>query len=257
MCLINLHYGEHPTYKLVVAANRDESYDRPTAQADFWEENPDLLAGRDLVHNGTWLGITKSGRFAALTNYRDPAEFGIEKKSRGDIVKDFLMANIDPVEFLEIARKNKDEYAGFNLIVGNADGLYYFSNKQAEIKEIPMGTHSLSNEYLNTPWPKVTKGKARLQDYVRQHEVMETDALFDILHDTEMASDELLPDTGVGVDLERKLSSLFIKTPNYGTRCSTVVLVGHDDSITFVERTFSKGIAVDEVRFVITHRMVK
>lgn len=257
MCLINFHYGEHPTYKLIVAANRDESYDRPTAQANFWEENSNILAGRDLVHKGTWLGITKSGRFAALTNFRDPTEFGIEKKSRGDLVKDYLIGNSRPVEFLENVQQHKDAYAGFNLIVGNSEGLFYFSNKQAKIKEIPMGTHSLSNEYLNTPWPKVTKGKERLHDYVRQHEVIETDVLFDILHDTDIASDELLPDTGVGLDLERKLSPLFIKTPNYGTRCSTVVLVGHDDSITFVERTFSKGIAVDEVRFVITHPMVK
>ncbi|WP_342505741.1 NRDE family protein [Sporosarcina sp. FSL K6-2383] len=251
MCLINLNYGEHPTYKLIVAANRDESYDRPTAQADFWEENPDVLAGRDLVHNGTWLGITKSGRFAALTNYRDPAEFGIEKQSRGDIVKDFLMENISPVEFLETLQNHSNEYAGFNLIVGDLDGLFYFSNKQEGIKEIPKGTHSLSNEFLNTPWPKVKKGKGRLRNYVQQHEVVETDALFAILRDTEIASDELLPDTGVGLDLERQLSPLFIKTTNYGTRCSTVVLVGHDGSITFVERTFSKGLLVDEVKFVI------
>ncbi|WP_203247052.1 NRDE family protein [Sporosarcina beigongshangi] len=249
MCLINIHYGGHSNYKLIIAANRDESYDRPTAQASFWVDNPNLLAGRDLVHNGTWLGVTKSGRFAALTNYRDPAEFGVEKKSRGDIVKDFLMENSSPVEFLKTLQNHSNEYAGFNLIVGNLDGLFYFSNKKEGIKEIPMGTHSLSNEFLNTPWPKVVKGKERLRNYVQQHEVIETDALFDILHDTEIASDELLPDTGVGMDLERMLSPLFIKTPNYGTRCSTVVLVGYDNSITFVERSFSKGVEVDEVRF--------
>ena len=249
MCLINFHYGEHPNYKLIVAANRDESYARPTAAANFWEDYPDLLAGRDLLHLGTWLGVTKSGRFAALTNYRDPAEFGMDKQSRGDIVKGFLTDTVSPAIFLDTLNKSKDAYAGFNIIIGDANTLFYYSNKQAEILEIPAGTHSLSNHLLNTPWPKVTKGQSRLRDYVMQHEVIEMDALFDILQDAEIAADGQLPDTGVGLELERQLSPLFIKTLDYGTRSSTVVLIGHDQRITFVERTYLNGELASENRF--------
>lgn len=249
MCLVNFHYDEHPNYKLIVAANRDEFYDRPTAPADFWEDHLELVAGRDLLHLGTWLGVTKSGRFAALTNYRDPAEFGVKKQSRGDIVKEFLVGEHSPVEFLERLQVKKDDYAGFNVIVGDADTLFYYSNKQDEIKKIAAGTYSLSNHYLNTPWPKVTKGKSRLRDYVVQHETIETDRLFNLLNDGEVASDELLPDTGVGIELERQLSPLFIKTPNYGTRSSTVLLIDRQQNIIFVERTYVKGELTEENKF--------
>lgn len=251
MCLINVHYDEHPVYKLIVAANRDEFYERPTAPAEFWTDHPDIVAGRDLLHMGTWLGITKLGRFAALTNYRDLRKVNINKKSRGDIVTDFLAENVSPEFFLETLKERKDDYAGFNILVGDADSLFYFSNKQAEIIEVSAGTHGLSNQLLNSAWPKVVKGRTNLRDYVLGHAIIDTDALFDIMSDADIAPDALLPNTGVGLDLERKLSSLFIKTPTYGTRSSTVLLVGHDQSITFVERTFINGEFVNERKFFI------
>lgn len=250
MCLINFHYDEHPNYKLIVAANRDEFYERPTAAAGFWEDNPNILAGRDLLHMGTWLGVTKSGRFAALTNHRDPRDVSVDKKSRGNIVTDFLAEDTLPQEFLETLKK-KDDYAGFNILVGDSDSLFYFSNKQDVISEVLAGTHGLSNQFLNTPWPKVVKGRTKLREYVVDHDTIDTDALFDIVSDTEIALDEQLPDTGVGMDLERQLSPLFIKTLNYGTRSSTVVLVGHDHSITFVERRFVDGELMDEKIFIL------
>lgn len=249
MCLINFHFDDHPTYKLIVAANRDEFFDRPTAQANYWEDNPAILAGRDLKHMGTWLGITKSGRFAALTNYRDPKEFNVNKRSRGDLVRNFLTENGSPVDFLETIKASKEEYAGFNLLVGTPDNLFYYSNKQEDIMQIPAGTYGLSNHLLNTPWPKVNKGKSQLRNYVQEHDHIEIDALFDILSDTETAPDEQLPNTGVGLEMERQLSPLFIEMPNYGTRCSTILLVGHDQSITFVERTFLQGKIKSEKRF--------
>lgn len=251
MCLINFHYDDHPTYKLIVAANRDEFYERPTAPAEFWTDQPDILAGRDLLHMGTWLGVTKLGRFAALTNYRNPKEVSVDKKSRGDIVTDFLAENVSPKVFLETLKERKADYAGFNILVGDADSLFYFSNKQAEIKEVSAGTHGLSNQLLNTAWPKVVKGRTKLRDYVLGHAIIDTDALFDIISDADIAPDALLPNTGVGMDLERQLSPLFIKTPTYGTRSSTVLLVGHDQSITFVERTFINGEFTDERKFFI------
>jgi len=251
VCLINFHYNEHPTYKLIVAANRDEFYERPTASADFWSDRPGLLAGRDLLHRGTWLGVTKSGRFAALTNFRDPEEVHVDKKSRGNIVTDFLAENVSPVIFLETLKEEKDDYAGFNILVGDADSFFYYSNKQRKIMEVSAGTHGLSNQFLNTAWPKVVKGRTKLREYVLGHAIIDTDALFDIISDADVAPDALLPNTGVGLDLERQLSPLFIKTPTYGTRSSTVLLVGHDQSTTFVERTFVNGELTDERKFFI------
>lgn len=251
MCLINFHYDDHPIYKLIVAANRDEFYERPTAPAEFWTDQPDILAGRDLLHMGTWLGVTKSGRFAALTNYRNPEEVSVGKQSRGDIVTNFLAENVSSEVFLETLKEEKDNYAGFNILVGDADSLFYFSNKRPEIMEVSAGTHGLSNHFLNTSWPKVVKGRTKLRDYVMGHDIIEPGALFDIISDADVAPDALLPSTGVGLDLERQLSPLFIKTPTYGNRSSTVLLVSHDQSITFVERTFANGEWTDERRFMV------
>lgn len=249
MCLITFHYHEHPNYPLIVVANRDEFYERPTAQAHFWEDNPAILAGRDLSRLGTWLGITKTGRFAALTNYREPGEESINKKSRGDIIRNFLAADGTTTEFMEMLEKVKDQYAGFNLIAGRLGELVYFSNRHDGIIEMPAGTHGLSNHLLNTPWPKVVKGKTRLRKYVVQQEELETDSLFEVLSDETPVPDEELPDTGIGLDLERQLSSQFIKLPHYGTRSSTVLLIDSNQSVTFVERTYVKGNQIDERKF--------
>ncbi|WP_010529796.1 NRDE family protein [Lentibacillus jeotgali] len=249
MCLINFQFHDHPNYKLIIAANRDEFYKRPTAPAQFWEDNSDILAGRDLVGMGTWLGITKSGRIAALTNYRDPNEDQQNKKSRGHIVKDFLESSMPVAGFFTGLKHEKNVYGGFNFIAGNPEQLYYYSNIEDSISMVSPGTHGLSNEFLDTPWPKVMKGKERLASYLRQNATIETDPLFDIISDAEQAPDELLPDTGVGLDFERKLSPLFIKTPEYGTRCSTVLLVDRNNQVTFIERRFNKGHFENESRF--------
>ena len=242
MCLINLHFQDHPNYKLIVAANRDEFYDRPTSPAHFWVDEPNLLAGRDLVQMGTWLGITKNGRFAALTNYRDPAQFGVVKASRGEIVKNFLIENTSTLDFIDKLNLKKDHYNGFNIIIGNAEQLHYYNNINEQIIEIPRGTHGLSNHFLNTPWPKVSSGKSMLHNYVVKHKVLDADELFTILLNAELAEDANLPNTGVELELERQLSPLFIRTPNYGTRCSTVLLVDNDNNVTFIERTYENGL---------------
>lgn len=241
MCLINFQFHEHPNYKLIVAANRDEFYGRPTAPARFWDDEPNILAGRDLVQQGTWLGITKQGRFAALTNYRDPEQPVTGKHSRGDIVRSYLAEDATPQNFLESLKENKHKYAGFNIIIGDTEQILYYNNIQDKVTEINTGTHGLSNHYLNTPWPKVTKGKANLHKYTMSQEKVQTDKLFQIISDAEEAQDENLPETGVGLDLERKLSPLFIKTPEYGTRSSTVLLIDNNNEVTFVERTYDKG----------------
>ncbi|WP_430541102.1 NRDE family protein [Sporosarcina thermotolerans] len=206
MCLINFHVHDHPIYHLVVAANRDEFYERPTAPAHFWVDKPDLLAGRDLSQKGTWLGITKYGRFAALTNYRDPSEQKKDVRSRGEIVTDFLESDITAAEFLKSLQQKRSEYAGFNVIAGTADELFYYSNIENDVKKISPGTHGLCNHFLDTPWPKVVKGKANLRKLVEQNRVIQPNELFDLLQDAEPFPEEQLPNTGVGEQLERVLS---------------------------------------------------
>lgn len=249
MCLINFQFQDNPIYSLIVAANRDEFYERPTAPAHFWEDKPYLLAGRDLSQQGTWLGITKNGRFAALTNYRDPSEQKKNAKSRGEIVTDFLDSDMTADKFLNSLQQKRADYAGFNVIVGTADELFYYSNIENEVKKISPGTHGLCNHFLDTPWPKVVKGKTDLQKLVEQNRVIHPDELFDVLQDAEPFPEEQLPDTGVGKQLERVLSSLFIKSEGYGTRSSTVLLIDHMNNVTFVERTYRNGEFVEDRTF--------
>ena len=242
MCLVNFHFQDHPVYKLIVVANRDEFYERPTATADFWEDHPTILAGRDLLQMGTWLGVTKGGRFAALTNYRDPRLMETGRFSRGDIVRDFLANGDNPVDFIQKLAGNKESYGGYNIVIGDGNQLFHYNNILDETNEIFSGTHSLSNHTLNTPWPKVEKGKKRLRDYACSTlGELQLDSLFNIISDQSKANDEELPNTGVGLEMERLLSPMFIKIPSYGTRSSTVLLIDQEDNITFVERTFLEG----------------
>jgi uncharacterized protein with NRDE domain len=249
MCLINFQLNDHPTYKLIIAANRDEVYERPTAPAHFWEEEPNILAGQDLLQKGTWLGITKNGRFAALTNYRDPEHMKKGALSRGEIVKSYLTGGLSPEAYIQQLKERKNDYVGFNVLVGNADKLVHYNNVLDEQTNIPPGTHGLSNATLDTPWPKVVKGKKELKEYTGEHDKIDPEQLFSIVADAEESDEDSLPDTGVGLELERKLSSLFIKMPEYGTRSSTVLLVDKENNLTFIERTFEKGEYKNEKRF--------
>lgn len=250
MCLINFHFQEHANYKLIVAANRDESYTRPTAGAQFWEDDASILAGRDLLQGGTWLGITKNGRFAALTNYRDPSLPVKGCYSRGDIVRRFLSGEMEPITFINELAENRELYDGFNVLVGNCDQIFHYNNILNEKNIIFPGTHSLSNHTLNTPWPKVEKGKKRLKEYVHNNQQkVELNPLFDIIADHTIAADQNLPDTGVGLSMERALSPLFIKMPGYGTRSSTILLIDKEDNVTFAERVFIEGEFSEEKRF--------
>lgn len=249
MCLINFSIQSHQHYKLIITANRDEMYERPTAPAQFWNDYPQLLAGRDLQQMGTWLGITKQGRFAALTNFRDPKYMNRNALSRGNLVKDYLVSQIKPEVYLQKVMKNKRNYNGFNLVVGDVDHLYYFGSEQDEIIPLEKGTHSLSNHLLNTPWPKVEKSKDMLHHYVSKQENPDLHAMFKMLTDRTIAQDEHLPDTGVGLELERQLSPIFIQMPNYGTRSSSIILVSKQNEVTFIERTYNQGKHVNENKF--------
>ncbi|QHE51714.1 NRDE family protein [Pontibacillus sp. HMF3514] len=239
MCLINFAYGIDDTYDLVVAANRDEFYERPTAQAHFWEDAPHILAGRDLEKMGTWMGVTKEGRFAALTNYRDPGEETEGKRSRGELVSGFLMGDEDPESYLKGIQNNRDQYPGFNLIVYDGRSLFYYSNREDEIRVLEPGVYGLSNHLLNTPWPKVTKGKEGLQQCLKGSAGNLKECIFSSLQHAEPAPDEELPDTGIPLEWERNLSPLFIQTPQYGTRASTLVFMNREE-VRFVERVYER-----------------
>jgi uncharacterized protein with NRDE domain len=239
MCLILLALQQHPSYKLILAANRDEYYDRPSAPPAFWNEAPGLLAGRDLRSGGTWLGITKKGRIAAITNYRDPASIKRNAPSRGWLVRDFLVGSEGTMEYLGKVRQEGGKFNGFNLLVGVRDELCWYSNRSGEIAKLSRGLHGISNRLLDTPWPKVIRGTQGISQILGKDVEISTEILFDLLQDRTQASEEILPDTGVGIEWERILSPVFIVSPTYGTRSSTLILIDKKDQVTFIDRTFN------------------
>ncbi|MGG0657859.1 NRDE family protein [Rummeliibacillus pycnus] len=242
MCIVNFHFHNHSKYKLILVANRDEFYERPTKPAHYWEDEPNILAGRDLRQMGTWLGITKEGKFAAITNFRDPSLPVTGRYSRGEIIRNFLTNDIQPDLFINGLIKERQSYGGYNVILGDSNGLYHYNNVLDESKDIKPGTHSLSNHSLDTPWPKVAKAKTRLNEYVQTNPLeVNINDLFNLVSDRSMAHDDELPHTGVGLEMERLLSPIFIKIPNYGTRSSSVLLIDKNNHVTFVERTFHEG----------------
>lgn len=251
MCLVLFNQGEHPVYPLIVAANRDEFYDRPAAPAHVWERPKGLVAGKDLTGGGTWLGLTQSGRFAALTNVRRPdVPPPPDARSRGGIVTDLLDDSISMEETMKQLSSRQDRYDLYNVIAGTPGRLMYQTNQSpGSFREIQSGTHGLSNAMLDTPWPKVQKGIEELSRLADDVCPIDPDVLFEILSDAEPFPDNRLPDTGVGPDLERSLSPLFIRMTGYGTRCQTVILIDREGRAAFIERTFADGIFIGEERF--------
>ena len=238
MCLLLLALHADPDYKLVIAANRDEYYDRLTLQAAFWQDVPGLLAGRDLRAGGTWLGITTRGRIAAITNYRDPTAIKSHAPSRGNLVSNFLLGRDSPRDYLGRLMQEAHQYNGFNLIIGKIDELYWYSNRGGKARTLSPGIYGLSNSLLNTPWPKVAKGKRAMERVLSAGKGQPHEALFHVLLDRSIPGDKRLPDTGVGLEWERILSPIFIMSPTYGTRSSTVLSIDHTNRVTFIERTF-------------------
>lgn len=237
MCLILLGYNTHPRYRLILIANRDEFYSRKTAPLGFWEDHPHVLAGRDLEQMGTWLGVSRSGRIAAITNYRGLEKSGITGPSRGHLVSRYLIDGRSPNDYLGHLAAHDSQYNGFNLIVGDLSGMQYHGNRAPGITDLTAGWHGLSNHLLNTAWPKTQKGLASLQNICQNSGDIDMESLFDILADDTPAPDDSLPDTGVGLEWERILSAIFIKSPHYGTRSSSIILMDHHGYVQFWERT--------------------
>jgi Uncharacterized conserved protein len=239
MCLLVFAWKFHPQYRLIVAANRDEFHDRPSAPLGWWTDQPRVLAGRDLQAGGTWMGAARSGRFGIVTNFRDlEPPPGAHAPSRGDLVTRFLTGSTSPKEYLDDLRGRAPRYAGFNLLVGGPRALYYFSNRDGvDAKPVTPGIHGLSNHWLDSPWPKLLRTRARLTELASWDRI-ETEALFELLADRTPADTEEIPDTGLPSDWERALSAPFVVHERYGTRCSTLLLVDRSGHSTMHERRF-------------------
>lgn len=234
MCLLFCCLHSHENFPLILLANRDEFHERPTRAAEFWPDEPAVLAGRDLRRNGTWLGITRSGRWAALTNFREPSD-AVFDQSRGDIVRDYLTGPSDARQFAESIQQSAQQFDGFNLMFGDLDVTLWLSNRGGNLQRLEPGIYGLSNHLLETPWPKVADGKARLQSLLR--DTVMTDRLFEPLADRTVYERDL-PDTGVDPATERMLSSAFITSPRYGTRSSTLIMINRGLDVYFEERTY-------------------
>lgn len=237
MCLILIAHRAHPRYPLVVAANRDEWFRRPTAAASFWPEATEVFAGRDLEQGGTWLGLARSARFAALTNYREPGAHRDQAPSRGALVSDFLRGTEPTPQYFSRLAPSASRYNGFNLVAWDGATLAVMSNRNGGPRTLGAGIFGLSNHLLDTPWPKVREGRVALAALLARE--VSVEALLELLDDTRLAEDHELPDTGIGLEWERRLSPVRIVAGDYGTRCSTVVLVDREGRVDVAERTFA------------------
>lgn len=240
MCLILFAWQVDSRFPLIVAANRDEFFRRPTAVADFWTQAPDVLAGRDIEAGGTWMGVTRQGRFSALTNYRDPQQMQTNRPSRGKLVADFLTGSDSPEVYLKQNALYGQSCNGYNLLVGDRNSLWWSSNVTQESRALEPGIYGVSNHLLDSPWPKVGAGRTALETALTR--LPDTRELFELLMDPTIHADDALPETGVGLEWERMLSAAFIRippaSPTYGTRSSTVLLVGAEGTTTYDEITW-------------------
>ena len=249
MCLIAFGWKAHPHFSLIVGANRDEWRDRPASPATWWDDHPQILAGRDLKAGGTWMGVSRGGRFAAVTNFRDPSDKRSMARSRGELVTAFLLGTESPGDFLSSISARAHEYNGFNLVAADSSSMAYFGSRVGEIKLLEPGVYALSNHTLNEPWPKVISAKSALEAalWAKMSETARQMAIYDFLSSKAIASDTALPDTGVGIERERVLSSALIVTPEYGTRASTILSITNDDSVSLSEHTRAADGSVSHV----------
>ena len=256
MCILFVAVNQHPDYPLIIAANRDEFFARPTTASHFWPDSPEhpvnspeppvnnlerlLIAGKDEQAGGTWMGITGNGRLAALTNIRDPKKIKKNAITRGALVSQYLKGQQRQDEYLALLQRSKHQYNGYNLLFGPWHRLQVYNNYLDQVETLNKGLYRLSNASLNSPWPKINKGTAQLAEYCHEGHSIQTEKLFALLKNKHQAADADLPKTGVPIELERRLSSIFIQGEDYGTRSSTVLLIDKKQQITWQERTFDK-----------------
>lgn len=238
MCLILFSLHHHRGFPLIIAANRDERYERRSAALGFWPDAPQVAGGRDLEAGGTWLGITREGRWAALTNYRQPGSYRTDARSRGRLVSDYLVGAMTPEQYLASIEPGAHDYNGFNLLVGDLDAVHYLSNRDGGARAIDPGVHGVSNHLLNTPWPKVSLGRKYLERLPTNSPGSIIASLLERLRDATRPADAELPDADIGPDRNRALSPPFIAADHYGTRASTVIVVTEQGEVSIQERRF-------------------
>ena len=244
MCLIVFAWRPNHKLPLIVAANRDEFYERPTLSLGRWQDAPAIIAGRDLKAGGTWMGIGADGRFAALTNIRAPG-IPTGARSRGELPERYLRGQLAPEAYLTELAGHLEHYAGFNLLVGDDHELWYLNSHAAVPEKLRPGLYGLSNAALDSPWPKLLRARAALQNRM---DAPETESLLQLLSDSELAADAELPSTGVPYEWEKRLSSVFIASADYGTRASTVLIRRADGSAEITERSFGPAGALGDSR---------
>jgi uncharacterized protein with NRDE domain len=261
MCLILIAHGADPRYRLVVAANRDEYFRRPTAAADYWSAAPHVLGGRDLEKGGTWLGVATNGRWAAVTNFRDGTAPEPGSRSRGALVAGYLSGSTRAQAYVASVERSGHEYHGFNLLAGDGAGVHYVSNRDEGPMMLAPGVYGLSNHLLDSSWPKVERGKQALREALAGS--ASADALIETmlaaLSDRSIAEEHTLPSTGISTDWEKLLSAAFIGAPGYGTRASTVLLIDQDGEVHFRERSFGeRGELIEDrrYRFALAHNLI-
>lgn len=247
MCIAYLSLGANPHWPVFIAANRDEFHKRAALPAAPWPEHPSLIAGRDLTAGGTWLGVTHAGRWALLTNFRDPGAHREDRTSRGHLVSDYLLGDVAPHEYAKKVHAESGQYNGFNLLVGDGLDAWYVGNHSADPPlRLAPGRYALSNHALDTPWPKVERLREQLDLLMPVGDELVLDPVYAALRDTSRPDDDALPNTGVPLDTEKLLSSIFIVSPNYGTRCSTIIALDPAGRGIFSETTYDpQGQAVE------------
>ncbi|MGQ8363809.1 NRDE family protein [Glaciecola sp. 1036] len=250
MCILFIAVNQHKDYPLIIAANRDEFHARPTLASHWWQPESHLLAGKDEMASGSWMGINRRGNIAAITNIRAPGRERPNAVTRGKLVIDYLQQSPDFETYSTQLAATKDSYNGYNLLFGSFNNLYVYNNFENAVQSLTTGVYGLSNAMLNTPWPKLDFGKQTLAEYCQSSSPLQKQHLFELLRNQTPAEDERLPKTGVPIEWERKLSSIFIKTDDYGTRSSTVLLVDQDKHVYWEEHSFNnQGKIVNEQGF--------
>ena len=236
MCLILFAWQKHADYPLIAIANRDEYYARPSRDAHWWDD-ADTFAGRDLEAGGTWLGVNRRGQFAAVTNVREPVGMQPGSRTRGDLTRNFLAGSDDAETYLQKLAPCDQDYAGFNLLIGDSSGLWFYSNREQKIHRIEAGVYGVSNGSFDEPWPKLESGREELETMLNG--AIEHHQLMGILTDHRIAEDHQLPSTGVALDIERLLSSRFIRSKEYGTPACSVVTIDRTQRVEFSEQNYT------------------
>lgn len=250
MCLTLFAYRAVPDYPLILLSNRDEFQSRPTHVASFWDRAPHLIAGRDATQGGTWLGLTKDGRIANVTNHRNFRIPSVEAgPSRGALTSDFLLPEssgmgLDAQTYMNKVHGDAKQYNGFSLLLGTLDALWYYSNREGKVRHVEPGFHGLSNDLLDTPWPKIEDGRATFRAVVEQNP-QAVEELLQVMRKSEIYPDADLPDTGRDLEFERLVSPIFIENPIYGTRMTTLLRIREDGHAEYIERTYNENAQLD------------